>query len=268
MINPLTVGPLALTAVLWWQGENDHAGGFAEYYRTSFPALVRDWREKFALPHLPFVTVLLESWARPWDNGTGIAVIRGEQLRAADTIAGVHIVTALDIGDPNSPYGNVHPRDKRRVGDRMAATIIRHCFPDSAAAQRDIHTRLRPPSLISMKLVEQQGIAYELVFGDVAATAQPSAFSPVTLALRPMTELETEIMANASLPTTSPDFASGFAVTMPDGRRIAATAVTVAAQQNAIIVRVPEVGTVVYGRAGWVLPLVVDTGSGLPIDPF
>ena len=32
----------------------------------------------------------------------------------------VFMAVAIDLGDPTSPYGSVHPRDKQDVGDRLS----------------------------------------------------------------------------------------------------------------------------------------------------
>lgn len=36
-----------------------------------------------------------------------------------DRLQNVFMAVAMDLGDPQSPFGSVHPRDKQDVGDRL-----------------------------------------------------------------------------------------------------------------------------------------------------
>lgn len=37
-----------------------------------------------------------------------------------DRLKNVFMAVAIDLGDPTSPYGSIHPRDKQDVGSRLA----------------------------------------------------------------------------------------------------------------------------------------------------
>lgn len=51
LIAPLTVGPLALRSVLFYQGEsNTDAGNHGPFYSCALPALIDDWRRRFGRP--------------------------------------------------------------------------------------------------------------------------------------------------------------------------------------------------------------------------
>jgi hypothetical protein len=51
LIAPLTVGPLAMRSVLFYQGEsNTDAGNHGAFYGCAFPALIDDWRRQFGRP--------------------------------------------------------------------------------------------------------------------------------------------------------------------------------------------------------------------------
>lgn len=54
LIAPLTVGPLRIKGVVWYQGENNVAQGGPEYYSCALPALMADWRAQFKQPDLFF----------------------------------------------------------------------------------------------------------------------------------------------------------------------------------------------------------------------
>lgn len=63
-------------------------------------------------------------------NGNGNETLGGfEDIRWAQTadygyvpnerLKNVFMAVAMDLGDPTSPYGSVHPRDKQDVGARL-----------------------------------------------------------------------------------------------------------------------------------------------------
>jgi hypothetical protein len=50
---------------------------------------------------------------------TAQALTRLAQLYA-DVLPKVGVATAMDLGDPTSPFGSIHPRDKQTVGLRLS----------------------------------------------------------------------------------------------------------------------------------------------------
>ena len=84
LIHPLTVGPLALRAVLWYQGESNTGGREdAALVRCALPALILDWRARFGraaaaaagqlqpalLPTGAFSALVAAPWERPAEGG-------------------------------------------------------------------------------------------------------------------------------------------------------------------------------------------------------
>jgi len=53
MIAPLI--PYAIKGVIWYQGEGN--AGQSQEYRTLFPRLIADWREKWGQGEFPFLFV-------------------------------------------------------------------------------------------------------------------------------------------------------------------------------------------------------------------
>ena len=43
------------------------------------------------------------------------------------------MAVAMDLGDPSSPYGSIHPRDKQAVGWRLAMAARAIAYQDSEA---------------------------------------------------------------------------------------------------------------------------------------
>jgi sialate O-acetylesterase len=125
MIAPLTGFPVR--GALWYQGESNV--GRAEQYRTLFPALIADWRARFARPELPFYFVQIAPFAYGGDQGAA-AELRMAQEHAARTVPGTGMVVLSDVGDPR----DIHPRDKTTVGRRLAAFALTKTYGRPGAA--------------------------------------------------------------------------------------------------------------------------------------
>jgi len=124
MISPLL--PTRLAGILWYQGEeNSHN---ATSYACRFPALIRDWRDKFMQKDLPFYFVLLAAWSDPtWPS------IRAAQLEALN-LPFVSVASAQDLGDPDSPFGSIHSRNKTILGDRLARLARQNVYGQSVVS--------------------------------------------------------------------------------------------------------------------------------------
>ena len=111
---------LSVRGVLWYQGEEN--SGRAAAYADGFKRLIQDWRQQFGDPDLPFLFVQLAAWRPLADNrpdGNGFAELRGSQA-AALALPHTGMATAIDIGDAI----DIHPRNKRTVGERLAAVAM------------------------------------------------------------------------------------------------------------------------------------------------
>ena len=69
--------------------------------------MIADWRKKFELPNLSFFFVQLAAFESDYST------IRQAQM-AALKLPNTGFAVAIDIGDPSSPYGSIHPV---RVGE-------------------------------------------------------------------------------------------------------------------------------------------------------
>lgn len=113
MIAPLT--PYAIRGAIWYQGESNV--GRARQYRTLFPAMIADWRRAWGLGDLPFYFVQLANYLprREAPSDSAWAELREAQL-ATLTTPNTGMAVAIDIGEA----GDIHPRNKRDVGRRLA----------------------------------------------------------------------------------------------------------------------------------------------------
>ncbi|HWD20930.1 MAG TPA: sialate O-acetylesterase [Verrucomicrobiae bacterium] len=114
------VAPLALTGAIWYQGEANAERAFQ--YRSLLPALIGDWRKVFGQGDFPFYVVSLPAFMHRQSEPTEAA---WAEMREAQAIA-VHrtpqtaLAVTVDTGDPD----NIHPPDKKIVGERLAACAL------------------------------------------------------------------------------------------------------------------------------------------------
>ena len=114
MLNPLTA--YSIRGVIWYQGEQDNT--VAEQYRTAFPTLIRDWRQRFRDPKMPFLFVQLCTINAPPEEPperSCFAELREAQA-ACLSVSNTAMAVTIDLGDINDG----HPRNKQDVGKRLA----------------------------------------------------------------------------------------------------------------------------------------------------
>jgi len=129
MVHPLH--GLKLRGVLWYQGESNT--GRAAAYAGQFQRLITDWRAQFGQPALPFLFVQLSSvqpLARNDWQQSGWAELRDAQ-RQALVLPNTAMAVTLDVGDEN----DIHPRDKRTVGERLALQALHLADPRQPASR-------------------------------------------------------------------------------------------------------------------------------------
>jgi sialate O-acetylesterase len=114
MIAPLVGYKFKLAA--WYQGESN--ADAAQEYRTLLPLLMRDWRQRFGQPALPFLVVQLTSFGSPakTPGHSGWAELRDAQAYAVAHDAHAGLAVTLDVGD----RFDIHPTQKTVVGERLA----------------------------------------------------------------------------------------------------------------------------------------------------
>lgn len=119
MLRP--VAPLAISGVLWYQGEQNSERGW--YYRRVLPAMIADWRKLFGQGDFPFYIVSLPAFkhrsAEPV-NGDPWAETRESQALVASTVSNSCLAVTIDTGDPD----NIHAQEKQPVGDRLARCAL------------------------------------------------------------------------------------------------------------------------------------------------
>ena len=113
MIHPLLSFPVR--GVLWYQGESN--SGAPELYAKLFPEMIRSWRTAWQNQSMPFLYVQLANFkdrqTEPSEGGW--ARIR-EAQQAALALPKTAEAVIIDAGEAD----DIHPRDKKTVGHRLA----------------------------------------------------------------------------------------------------------------------------------------------------
>lgn len=123
MINPII--QLPIKGVIWYQGENN--SGKAYNYKTLFPSMINDWRNKWGT-EFPFYWVQLANYLAKDEipkesDWAELREAQTETLKLPKT--GQAVIT--DIGDAN----DIHPRNKQDVGKRLARIALNNDYDKS-----------------------------------------------------------------------------------------------------------------------------------------
>lgn len=117
MIHPLV--NFGIKGALFYQGETN--GSEEDGYYHKMRALINGWRKAWSQGDFPFYFVQLPNYSNP-DNkpegGDGWAKTRMGQFKAL-SITNTGMAVTIELADVGNP-GNVHPGNKRDVGERLA----------------------------------------------------------------------------------------------------------------------------------------------------
>lgn len=165
MIAPLA--KLSVRGAIWYQGESNAER--AEQYRLLFPAMIRSWRQAFGRDDLPFLFVQLASFkprqAEPGESDW--AELREAQALAL-ALSHTGMALAIDVGDAE----DIHPRDKRTVGERLALEALRVAYGRDAPS--------RGPTFGSLAI---DGASVRVLFDHAHGLATTDGRPPVGFAL-------------------------------------------------------------------------------------
>lgn len=124
MVAPVL--PYAIKGVLWYQGEtNSHK---PHEYEQLLKALIADWRNKWAMPDLPFIYAQLPNFMEvdysPAESNW--AILREGQRRTLSVPN-----TAMAVGIDAGEWNDIHPLDKQTIGKRLALAAQKLAYKDA-----------------------------------------------------------------------------------------------------------------------------------------
>lgn len=135
MIYPLR--NYCIRGFLWYQGESNVGNPYG--YKELFEALVNDWRKLWNLGDLPFFYVQLPNYC-PWKQEpevSGLAEIR-EAQRQILRLPNTGMAVTIDVG----MYNDLHPWDKKSVGERLALWALNRLFNEDIVYSGPIYDRM------------------------------------------------------------------------------------------------------------------------------
>ena len=122
MIAPLK--QYVFQGAVWYQGESN-AGRWNEY-ASLLKALMKDWRETFQMPEIPFYIMELADFMAPEDPGRrGWAALQAQQAKAAEEDNHAVLIPNKDTGE----WNDIHPLDKKTGGKRLVEAVLKDLNP-------------------------------------------------------------------------------------------------------------------------------------------
>jgi sialate O-acetylesterase len=118
MIAPYT--NYSVRGILWYQGESN--AGNPEMYRKLLPNIIYDWRNHWQLGDIPFLIAQLPNFMDvdylPAESNW--ALIREVQLETALKMPNTALGINIDLGE----WNDIHPGNKKPVGERLALAAM------------------------------------------------------------------------------------------------------------------------------------------------
>jgi len=126
MVNPFL--QVSFKGILWYQGESNNRRAYQ--YRELFPLLIKDWRERFNKPGMPFIYMQIAGYfpVEPQPTEGNWAELREAQAMAL-SLPNTGMATAVDIGEAK----DLHPKNKQEVGRRLALVALAKVYKQNVA---------------------------------------------------------------------------------------------------------------------------------------
>ena len=111
------IAPLAISCVLWYQGETNTAPAEAKIYGKQLEVLIHSWREELRDYNLPFAIVQIHDFyprlSEEWKK------VQAEQARIVSKTPNTHLIVSRDISETTE----IHPQNKSALAKRAYTEI-------------------------------------------------------------------------------------------------------------------------------------------------
>ncbi|MEO6568949.1 MAG: sialate O-acetylesterase [Opitutaceae bacterium] len=128
-----------IRGVLWYQGEGNTPRG--HQYRELFPLLVESWRKEWGQGDFPFYWVQLPGNAaeKPEPGDSEWAELREAQTMSLAKLPHTGQAVTIDLGED----GNLHPRNKKDIGLRLARLALARDYGMKLPDQGPVYRSMR-----------------------------------------------------------------------------------------------------------------------------
>lgn len=243
MINPIL--PYAIRGVIWYQGESN--AGRSIQYRMAFPLLIADWRKQWSQGDFPFYFCQLANYMakKPTPGDSAWAELREAQSMTLG-LPNTGQAVLIDIGESV----DIHPRNKKDVGDRLAFIALARDYGKSVPFSGPVYDSMK---VGNGKVV----LSFKSTDGGLVAKPLPDSYT-----------VKSQSGETAPLVRNSPGSQlEGFAICGADKNWVWADAKI---DGNTVIVWSEKVQTPVAVRYAWTENPTCNfyNGAGLPASPF
>jgi len=137
MINPLI--NYNIKGALWYQGESNT--GKPKEYSDLLTTMITDWRNKFNNKEMPFITVQLANFmeSKPQPIESNWAELRDQQRKVSLQVPNAGLAVIIDVGE----WNDIHPLDKKAVGDRLALQAMKLAYGKNIVADGPVYQSMK-----------------------------------------------------------------------------------------------------------------------------
>ncbi|MEY8759048.1 sialate O-acetylesterase [Chryseobacterium tongliaoense] len=137
MIHPLI--NYKITGFLWYQGESNT--GKPEEYADLLTTMITDWRSKWDEKNAPFLIVQLanfmEQKSQPVESNW--AELREQQRKVSVRVPNTGLAVGIDVGE----WNDIHPLNKKAIGDRLALQALKFAGEKNIVADGPVYQSMK-----------------------------------------------------------------------------------------------------------------------------
>ncbi|XP_065346024.1 LOW QUALITY PROTEIN: sialate O-acetylesterase-like [Cloeon dipterum] len=189
MIAPLT--KTSVRGVIWYQGENN-VNKNPDYYSCHITAMVQDWKKTFHQGNVsaengvafPFGIVQIGPTLPGLLGNYKWGFLRFHQTADQGVLPNAFLpesffATAYDLTDRDAPTGQIHPRDKQTIADRLAKAARNLIYGENfhSNGPTPINSYFASPGIFvitfdrNIKIVGTDGFTFQKTDGTWSATS-------------------------------------------------------------------------------------------------
>ena len=126
----MRVAPYTLAGFIFYQGEEDDNRAYI--YDRLLETLIKVWRRDFRDENLPFILTQLPVFVNEGEEDfMNWPFIREAQSTVASKVPNTYMAVTLELGE----FQNIHPTDKKSVGDRLSELALFNVYGRKAGRE-------------------------------------------------------------------------------------------------------------------------------------